>query len=90
MAHHLLSLEVPTVMNTCIMSVLDTSIYSPLMPVSCPTLNVTVPGFKEEIQFLQHVIYNYKLKDVMVQHLVIYQMVYMLLNTVCLLMIQYL
>jgi hypothetical protein len=50
MAHHLLSLEVPTVMNTCIMSVLDTSIYSPLMPVSCPTLNVTVPGFNYSTQ----------------------------------------
>jgi hypothetical protein len=45
MAHHLLSLEVPTVLNTCIMSVLDTSVYSTLMPVTCPTLNVTVPGF---------------------------------------------
>jgi hypothetical protein len=50
MAHHLLSLEVPTVMNTCIMSILDTSIYSPLMPVSCPTLNVTVPGFNYSTQ----------------------------------------
>jgi hypothetical protein len=50
MAHHLLSLEVPTVMNTCIMSILDTSIYSPLMPVSCPTLNVTVPGFSYSSQ----------------------------------------
>jgi hypothetical protein len=50
MAHHLLSLEVPTVMNTCIISVLDTSIYSPLMPVSCPTLNVTVPGFNYSTQ----------------------------------------
>lgn len=45
MAHHILSLEVPTVLNTCIMSVLDTSVYSTLMPVSCPTLNITVPGF---------------------------------------------
>jgi hypothetical protein len=50
MAHHLLSLEVPTVMNTCIISILDTSIYSPLMPVSCPTLNVTVPGFNYSTQ----------------------------------------
>ena len=50
MAHHILSLEVPTVLNTCIISVLDTSIYSELIPVTCPTLNVTVPGFKFSTQ----------------------------------------
>ena len=50
MAHHILSLEVPTVLNTCIISVLDTSVYSTLIPVTCPTLNVTVPGFKFSTQ----------------------------------------
>ncbi len=50
MAHHILSLEVPTVLNTCILSVLDTSVYSTLMPVTCPTLNVTVPGFNFSTQ----------------------------------------
>ena len=50
MAHHILSLEVPTVLNTCILSVLDTSVYSTLMPVTCPTLNVTVPGFNYSTQ----------------------------------------
>ena len=45
MANHVLSLEVPTVMNTCILKIMDTSVYSDLLPVTCPTLNVTVPGF---------------------------------------------
>jgi hypothetical protein len=45
MANHVLSLEVPTVMNTCILSIFDTSVYSDLIPVNCPTLQITVPGF---------------------------------------------
>jgi hypothetical protein len=45
MANHVLSLEVPTVMNTCILSIFDTSVYTDLIPVSCPTLQITVPGF---------------------------------------------
>lgn len=45
MANHVLSLEVPTVMNTCILSVNDTSVYSNIVPITCETLNVTVPGF---------------------------------------------
>jgi hypothetical protein len=50
MANHKLSLEVPTVMNACILSVIDTSVYSPLVPVTCPTLNVTAPGFSHSVQ----------------------------------------
>jgi hypothetical protein len=45
MANHVLSLEVPTVMNNCILSINDTSVYADLVPVTCATLNVTVPGF---------------------------------------------
>lgn len=45
MANHVLSLEVPTVMNPCILKVFDTSVYSDLISISCPTLNITVPGF---------------------------------------------
>jgi hypothetical protein len=47
MANHVLSLEVPTVMNPCIMKLFDTSVYAtnPTMPITCPTLNVTVPGY---------------------------------------------
>jgi hypothetical protein len=50
MANHVLSLEVPTVMNTCILKIMDTSVYSDLIPVVCPTLNVTVPGFAYSVQ----------------------------------------
>lgn len=51
MANHVLSLEVPTVMNTCILKIMDTSVYSDLLPgVICPTLNVTVPGFAYSVQ----------------------------------------
>ena len=47
MANHVLSLEVPFVMNACVMKIFDTSVYTvnPLIPVTCPTLNITVPGF---------------------------------------------
>jgi len=45
MANHVLSLEVPTVMNPCILKMFDTSVYALNMPVTCPTLDVTVPGF---------------------------------------------
>jgi hypothetical protein len=50
MANHVLSLEVPTVMNSCILSINDTSIYADIVPVTCPTLNVTVPGFSYSTQ----------------------------------------
>jgi len=32
------------------MSILDTSVYTQLIPITCPTLNVTVPGFKFSTQ----------------------------------------
>jgi hypothetical protein len=50
MANHILSLEVPTVMNSCILKIFDTSVYSDLLPVTCPTLNITVPGFGYSVQ----------------------------------------
>jgi hypothetical protein len=50
MANHILSLEVPTVMNPCILKIFDTSVYTTLLPVSCPTLNITVPGFGYSVQ----------------------------------------
>jgi hypothetical protein len=50
MANHVLSLEVPTVMNTCILSIFDTSVYSELIPISCPLLTITVPGFAYFVQ----------------------------------------
>jgi hypothetical protein len=50
MAKHTLSLEIPTVFNTCILSILDTSVYSDMVPVTCPTLNITVPGFHYSVE----------------------------------------
>tara|TARA_R100000734_G_C3308926_1_gene99564 strand:+ start:420 stop:962 length:543 start_codon:yes stop_codon:yes gene_type:complete len=50
MANHVLSLEVPTVMNSCIMRVVDTSVYSSLIDVNCTHLNITVPGYGFSIQ----------------------------------------
>ena len=50
MATHVLSLEVPTVMNTCILTVMDTSQYTDLIPVVCEQLNITVPGFQYSVQ----------------------------------------
>jgi len=50
MANHILSLEVPTVMNGCVLTVFDTSVYSELIPVVCETLNITVPGFSNSVQ----------------------------------------
>lgn len=47
MAKNVLSLEIPTVSNSCILRVEDTGLYSPLVPVSCFTLQVTAPGFSE-------------------------------------------
>ena len=50
MANHVLSLEVPDVMNPCIIKLFDTSVYADSMPVVCPTLNITVPGFNYSSQ----------------------------------------
>jgi hypothetical protein len=50
MANHVLSLEVPTVLNTCVMTVMDTSVYTDLIPVVCETLAITVPGFAYSVE----------------------------------------
>jgi hypothetical protein len=54
MANHVLSLEIPTVTNSCVFKIFDTSVYSPLVGVFRPTLFVTVPGFNcpNEIRFV--------------------------------------
>ena len=43
--HHVLSLEIPDILNTCIIRVIDTGLYDPLLPVDCFTLEITPPGF---------------------------------------------
>lgn len=45
MAKHLLSLEVPDTLNGCILRVIDTSIYPTGIPIDCPQLTITPPGF---------------------------------------------
>lgn len=50
MANHVLSLEVPTVLNTCVLTVMDTSVYTDLIPVVCETLAITVPGFTYSVE----------------------------------------
>jgi len=51
MAQHILSLESPDTMNKCILRIVDTSIYSTDMGVSCPILLITVPGFSYSVQY---------------------------------------
>ena len=53
MANHVLSLEVPTVLNTCILKIFDASVYqtgTPNIPIICPTLTVTPPAFTFSIE----------------------------------------
>jgi len=50
MANHVLSLEVPTVMNPTVLNIIDISVYSDIVPLTCATLNVTVPGFSHSVQ----------------------------------------
>jgi len=50
MANHTLRLEIPPVLNTCILSIFDASTYSDIVPLTCPTLNVTLPGFTYSTQ----------------------------------------
>lgn len=45
MAKHTLSLNVNDLLNTCILRIEDTSVYDPNLPVTCPTLEITPPGF---------------------------------------------
>ena len=53
MAQHVLSLEAPDTMNKCILRLVDTSVYNTDIPVKCPMLWVTVPGFKYSVQFTE-------------------------------------
>jgi hypothetical protein len=55
MANHILSLDIPTVANTCVMKIFDTSVYqttSPNIPIICPTLTITVPGFSHSVEIV--------------------------------------
>lgn len=45
MAQHQLALEIPDTLNTCLLRIVDMSTYNDLVPVECPTLQITAPGF---------------------------------------------
>jgi hypothetical protein len=45
MANHVLSLEIPTVSNPCVFKIFDTSVYSPLVGIFNPRLEIVAPGF---------------------------------------------
>jgi len=51
MAKHTLSLETPDTLNSKILRVIDTSIYMTSSNIECPILEITVPGFKQSVQF---------------------------------------
>lgn len=51
MARHILSLEVPDTLNSSILTIIDTSVYSDLNSVVCPYLQVTPPGYSQPINF---------------------------------------
>ena len=53
MAQHILSLEVPDTLNKCILRIVDTSVYNIQIPVACPLLQVTLPGFTVPVQFTE-------------------------------------
>lgn len=49
MNKHILSLDIPETLNTQILRVIDTSVYSDELAVACPTLQVLTPGAAEEV-----------------------------------------
>lgn len=51
MATNLLSLNIPDIMTDCVFRIEDTSLYEPLMPYICPTVQVLVPGYKDCVTF---------------------------------------
>jgi len=56
MARHVLSLEVEDTLNCTILRIEDTSIYEATMPVECPLLEITLPGFTSAVQIGETII----------------------------------
>jgi hypothetical protein len=50
MARHKLSLEVIPTTNCDILRIDDTSVYAEDLPIDCPILNITVPGFNYSVE----------------------------------------
>lgn len=53
MSRHVLSLEVPDTLNKCILRVVDTSVYDPQIPATCPLLQITIPGYIHPVNFTE-------------------------------------
>jgi hypothetical protein len=51
---HQLSLHIPQTMDDWSLTIMDTSIYTDLIPVSCPTLQILLPGFKKAVTLDQN------------------------------------
>jgi len=45
MAQHQLALEFPDTLNNCLLRIVDMSTYNQNVPVECPKLQITAPGF---------------------------------------------
>lgn len=45
MSSHNLSLEIVDTLNTCVLPIMDTSIYSDKVDIDCPYLDILAPGF---------------------------------------------
>ena len=46
---HELSLHIPHVMNSGVLPIYDISVYESSMPISCPTLQILLPGFTKAV-----------------------------------------
>lgn len=58
MANHKLSLDIPDTLNECMLPIIDTSIYTDLIPASCPQLQIATPGFTKS-EFVDNVSINF-------------------------------
>jgi hypothetical protein len=48
---HKLSLHIPDTMDDWSITIQDTSVYTELIPISCPTLQILAPGFIKAVTF---------------------------------------
>lgn len=51
MATNSLSLNIPNIMTDCVLRIEDTSVYEPLLPYVCPTVQILVPGYRDCVTF---------------------------------------
>ena len=58
MEHHSLSLDIPVTLNPYILRIDDTSIYCSTIPVTCPNLLVTAPGYNWSAEIIPSIDYQ--------------------------------